>query len=450
MEDHIRFVTDFQNIIKETTLEVEKRLELARNIILFICQVQVDFSDYIETRKDTIIRVVAQNDEKTFSNANTWIQKCMYSRYYLSFLRRGLLNYLRTGNIEESAYYFRAYEEDILFCFDVLKETNMLDTVRSETSNEVIRSIHFTDNQIQDIIKGVEWNINYALKRIEFLFNNGVAERNFVESDLRMWAYRVVYMKEGNTDIVFLINFVRKSIVNRMHNIRDGYTAKKRNCGLVRTKKGESNATSDYQRLCVPLTDIISDSYSYEQEFYKHTPKEFLLTADIPDDYKKRIERFFCIMEGNDDKRFYEWLQVSNISLDMNSKDYDFKLREYAIEYLGIKDIIPMLKNACRIFYDSNCTFKKYKVKETLDDKIKKVYKYPCSKRLKQYVLSKNLSMYSDNFLKYLSDNDMSQDSLNRLSQKEIQEWLLSYYNKMSSSDVKIIVELEKLLFPQT
>jgi len=155
-------------------------------------------------------------------------------------------------------------------------------------------------------------------------------------------------------------------------------------------------------------------------------------------------------MKGEEDKRFYEWLQISNISIDMNIKDYDLKLREYAIEYLGIKDIVPMLKNACRIFYDSDCTCKKYKSKETIDDKIKKINKYPCSKRLKHYTLAKNLSIYSDHFLKYLSDNDMSQDSLNRLAQSEIHSWLISYYNRMSSSDMKSIVEMEKLLFPQT
>ena len=442
MEDS--FLSDARDIIDKTTLTVPERIILIRNMTMFVMSVQLDsVSGNNKKRKDTIVKESASKDEKALQRVNDWLYKASYNRYYLSYLRRGLINYLKTGNLEESSYDFRAKEEDILFCTDILKEGGTLEQVLTLV-NKIPKpsSVMFSDENIKEIMKSLEYTFYSAKQKVSFLINNGVLEDRFCKTDLETWAYRTIFSKEGVTDIVYLINYIRQAVTNHSLNIMYAATAKKRYNGIVKVNN-ENNVKAEYSKIEVSLTDEFASTYK-DNKKYIHDDSliTYINTSALPYEVKVKIFTFFDIMLGHKVESFDRWLEMNN----KKYPDDDLALRELAINFLQLYDYIGMLRNAWEIVYDTTQSKgKEIVVKETFEEKVNKVKAFKSKDYIKEYVLAKELRVFSKGFISFMEDNGISKIMINALNDTELDEWLQAY-KKIKKDDINLMKALTETI----
>ena len=442
MEDS--FLSDARDIIDKTTLTVPERIILIRNMTMFVMSVQLDnVSGNNKKRKDTIVKESASKDEKALQRVNDWLYKANYNRYYLSYLRRGLINYLKTGNLEESSYDFRAKEEDILFCTDILKEGGTLEQVLTLV-NKIPKpsSVMFSDENIKEIMKSLEYTFYSAKQKVLFLINNGVLEDRFFKTDLETWAYRTIFSKEGVTDIVYLINYIRQAVTNHSLNIMYAATAKKRYNGIIKVNN-ENNVKAEYSKIEVSLTDEFASTYK-DNKKYIHDDSliTYINTSALPYEVKVKIFTFFDIMLGHKVESFDRWLEMNN----KKYPDDDLALRELAINFLQLYDYIGMLRNAWEIVYDTTQSKgKEIVVKETFEEKVNKVKAFKSKDYIKEYVLAKELRVFSKGFISFMEDNGISKIMINALNDTELDEWLQAY-KKIKKDDINLMKALTETI----
>lgn len=434
------FISDARNVIDGSILDIKERIVLLRNMTMFILTIQLDSVEgNSKKRKDTIVRESASKDKKTKDRVEIWLNKASFNRYYLSYLKRGLINYLKTGNLEESSFDYKAREEDLLFCTDILKEGGTLENVLEEISKiEKPSSVMFSDETIKEIMKGIKYTLELAERKVSFLISNGVIEKSFFETDLEMWAYRTIFMKEGVTDIVYLINYLRQSVMNHALNMLDAATAQKRYNGIIKVND-EKNAKAEYVKIESSLTDEIAITYKdnvkvwHDDSLYK-----YIKTSDLDEKIKSRIFTFLDIMSGKKVESFDRWL-------DMNNKKYpndDIVLRDLAMNFLQLYEYMDILKNAWEIVNDTyQSNGKQIVKKETYEEKVKRVKSFKSKDYIKEYVLAKELKVFSKEFIRFMEDNGVSEIMINALNDYELDDWLQAY-KRIKKNDIKIMKEL--------
>lgn len=433
------FLTDARNIINKTMLSIQDRIILLRNMTMFVLSIQLDSVEGNDKkRKDTIIKEAALKDEVALKRVNDWLSKASYNRYYLSYLKRGLINYLKTGNLEESSFDYRAKAEDLLFCTDILKESNILEQILKELSKiPKPSSIMFSERNIKDIFEELEYTFYLSRQKVLFLINNGVLEYSYFRTDLEMWAYRTIFSKEGVTDIVYLINYIRQAIMNHTLNIIDSLTAKKRYNGIVKTKN-EINAKQEYSKIETKLTDELISTYKDKKVRDDYSLITYINTSDLDYNVKVRIFTFFDIMLGHKVEGFDKWLE-------MNGKKYpddEKTLRELALNYTQLYEYVGMLQNAWEIVYDTEQSKgKQIVVKETYEEKVNRVKAFKSKDYIKEYVLAKELRHFSKGFISFMNDNGISEVMINALNDDELDDWLQAY-KKIKRDDIKIMKAL--------
>lgn len=430
------FISDARNIIDKTTLNIEERIILLRNMTMFILGIQLDSVEgNNKKRKDTIVKESAKKDSQADSRVSKWLNKASYNRYYLSFLKRGLINYLKTGNLEESSFDYKAKEEDLLFCSDILKEGGTLEQVLEEISKmQKPSSVMFNDENIKSILGELDYTIHCCTQKVSFLIKNGVLEQSYFETDLKMWAYRTIFSKEGVTDIVYLINYLRQSLMNHTKNIIDSATAQKRYNGIIKVS-GTNNVNAEYIKIESKLTDEIASTYKDNKKIiHDDSLIRYINTSDLDNNVKNKIFTFFEIMLGNKVTEFDKWLE-------MNGKEYpedDGILRDLAMNYLQLYEYMGMLKNAWEIVNDTKQSAgKKIVKKESFEEKIKRVQSFKSKDYIKEYVLAKELRHFSKGFVSFMEDNGVSAVMINALNDDELEDWLQAY-KRIKKNDTKI------------
>lgn len=438
------FISDARNVIDKTSLSIQDRLFLLRNMTMFILSIQLEnVEGNDKKRKDTVVKESSLKDVEASKRVNVWLNKASYNRYYLSYLKRGLINFLKSGNLEESSFDYRAREEDILFCYDILKESGILkEVLKALEKVPKPSSVMFSDDNIKSILKSLEYTFHLAKQKVSFLINNGVFEESFFRTDLEMWAYRTIFSKEGVTDIVFLINYIRQAVMNHALNMLDAATAKKRYNGIIKVS-GDSNVNAEYSKIESKLTDEIAATYKdNKKHIYDDSLIKYIETSDLKESVKTKIFTFFDIMFGRKVDKFEEWLRMNN----KKYPDDDLKLRELAMNYLQLYEYMGMLKNAWEIVNDTKQSKgKEIVIKETYEDKVKRVKAFNSKDYIKEYVLAKELRHFSKEFIKFMQENGISEIMINALNDEELDDWLQAY-KRIKRNDIKIMKALTETI----
>jgi hypothetical protein len=432
------FLSDARNIIDGTSLSVKERITLVRNMTMYILTIQLDSVEgNLKKRKDTIVRESTLNDAEAKKRVEAWLNKANYNRYYLSYLKRGLINFIKTGNLEESSFDYKAKEEDLLFCSDILKEGGTLEQVMDILAKiPKPSSLMFSDDTIKEIIKSISYTIHLARQKVSFLINNKVIEESFFKTDLEMWAYRTMFSKEGVTDIVYLINYIRQAVMNHALNMLEAYTAQKRYNGIVKVNDEDSNVKAEYVKIESALTDEIKATYKDNKKItHDDSLVHYINTSDLDDSVKMKVFTFFDIMLGKKVESFDRWLEMNN----KKYPDDDLELRELAMNYLQLYEYMGMLKNAWEIVYDTKQSKGKEIVKkETYEEKVKRVKSFKSKDYIKEYVLAKELRCFSKEFIQFMEDNGISEIMINALNDDELNDWLIAY-KKIKRTDMKLM-----------
>ena len=249
-----------------------------------------------------------------------------------------------------------------------------------------------------------------------------------------MWAYRTIFSKEGVTDIVYLINYLRQSLMNHTKNIIDSATAQKRYNGIIKIS-GTNNVNAEYIKIESKLTDEIASTYKDNKKIiHDDSLIRYINTSDLDNEVKNKIFTFFEIMLGNKVPEFDKWLE-------MNGKEYpedDGVLRELAMNYLQLYEYMGMLKNAWEIVNDTKQSAgKKIVKKESFEEKVKRVQSFKSKDYIKEYVLAKELRHFSKGFVSFMEDNGVSAVMINALNDDELEDWLQAY-KRIKKNDTKI------------
>lgn len=409
---------DVKEILYKSRLDAATRLSVARNMVLYVLMYQSSSSmpGQDKKRKDTIIRELVKEDADTLKKVNGWIYKAMYGRYYLSYLRRGLISYLKNGDIECSIT-FKCSQEDLLFCLDILKESNMIDEIYSwvRTLKEP-SPIFFSDKQLDDLMKTqMSYTIKIAKSRMAFLVKYSGMEDSFLETELKMWAYRTFYLKEGTMDIVYLINYARQSVKNHASNIIYANTTQKRNCGLVRYSDGKDNINAEYEKATLPLTDELAETIKSNSRFGDNSLREYIQSSDLEDDVKTRMISFFDVMVGKKNDKFEKWISSYGFP------DDELKLREYALQYFNLVDYLPIMKNAYEIVND--CTIVK---DHTLNQA--KVFL-----EKDEFEKARKMKIYSREFIEFLKIKGFDENKILLIPMEQMDMLIKEYYNKVNA-----------------
>lgn len=411
-------IADIKYILYKSNFDDSVRLSVARNMVLYVLMYQSSSSikGQEKKRKDTIIRELVKNNPETLKKVNDWIYKAMYGRYYLSYLRRGLISFLKNGDIESSLV-FKCSQEDLLFCLDILKESNMIDEIYSwvKTLKEPT-PIFFSDKQLEDFMKKITYTIRVAKLKMSFLIKYAGMEESFLETELKLWAYRTFFIKEGTTDICYLVNYTRQSVSNHASNILYANTAKKRNGGLIRSKDGETNTNSDYEVVTMPLTDELIDVLKmHTSEFFKDDSlKKYINSSDLSDEIKVRIFSFFDVMLGKKNEKFEQWVSESYGF----PNDDDLKLREYALQYFNLIDYLPILKNAYEIVND-------YSVVKDHEVNQAKVFL-----EKDDFKKAKKMQIYSKEFIAFLKAKGFDENKIILIPMSQMDMMIKEFYKK--------------------
>ena len=291
-------------------------------------------------------------------------------------------------------------------------------------------------------MKSLEYTFYSAKQKVSFLINNGVLEDRFCKTDLETWAYRTIFSKEGVTDIVYLINYIRQAVTNHSLNIMYAATAKKRYNGIVKVNN-ENNVKAEYSKIEVSLTDEFASTYK-DNKKYIHDDSliTYINTSDLPYEVKVKIFTFFDIMLGHKVESFDRWLEMNN----KKYPDDDLALRELAINFLQLYDYIGMLRNAWEIVYDTTQSKgKEIVVKETFEEKVNKVKAFKSKDYIKEYVLAKELRVFSKGFISFMEDNGISKIMINALNDTELDEWLQAY-KKIKKDDINLMKALTETI----
>ncbi len=442
MEEYKRFINEINDIMYKSNLGIEDRLKLARNMIMYILGIELEFPEYKNERKDSIVKEQARECPLTESKVTDWLNRAEISRYYLSYLRKGLCAYIQTGDLDSSASCFRCYSEDIVFCYDIIKQFNILQRVREALDDRKPNPVFLSDLSIDYIMKKASYTITKCLNSIRFLTTNGVVEESFVKMQLEVWAHRVIYIKEGMIDMVYLINIVNESISNKCSNIRDYYTSEKRNGGLVRTSDMDvKNQKAEYIKVCVPLTEELSDYITSRGNFKSNGVPEFILSSDLPERDKSKLSKFFSIINGEECKDFESWLKLrgkEEILLNTkSSNDQIDKLSIMAQEFLEMDSLMPKLRLAWKMFYN---TSRVYDSNYRLKTNIEKINESTLKNSTKGYLLVTKLKSYPEDFINFLKLNNKNPMEVDCI------EWARAYYGKPCKEEYEQIDTVIKSL----
>ena len=426
------FLADVRKVVYNTKLDSEARLKVIRGMILYVLGIEVDLEDCKNSRKDSVIREVAGKCEQAKANIDEWIDRAQLSRYYLSYLRRGLINFLKTGDLNYSALSFRCNPEDICFCYDVLKGQKCIEDVLNRVKKENVKPIFLSDSSMQYVMKQIEYNIHQNLSNIRFITDNGVEEKSFIEMDLKIWAYRVMYLKDGVVDLVFLVNYLRNAISNRCKNIIGYYKAEKRNSGLEKTNE-EDGAKAEYKKITVPLTEELGEALVARDKIKKDGVPEFVEKINFNKYDKERLKRFFKIINGEEDQEFDDWLKLKQMDKQLENKkgnEYIDLLSTLAVEFVGMSYLMPRIRDSWEVFHDcKNLPPKQYRYMQSLD----KILSMSIPTKVQCRVLITGLKYYPDDFVQFLK---LNKKSVEDLSDTEIQKQVDIYYGSMSQKDL--------------
>lgn len=436
------FVKDVRNMLFGTSLDADMRLKLIRNMSLFILGIEIDLPEYANKRKDSIVKEQARFCEVAEKRANNWIYKASLSRYYLSYLRRGLINFINTGDLNYSALNFRCNSEDLCLCYDVLKEQGNLSDVRAKIVNEDVKPVFLSEKSIKYIMKQIEYTIKLNLDKVKFLTDNGVEERSFIETDLKLWAYRVMYIKDGVVDMVFLINYLKNALSNHCSNVRERYITQKRNTGLIKVNE-ESGAGAEYAKIVVPLSDELSDYLVSQDKIKKDGVPEFVDKINFGESEKKKLKRFFGIINGDPDEEFEEWLRYREEKETLQTLEgnaYIDELSRLATEFIGMGYLMGRIRDSWEVFHDcKNLPSKQYRYMQSLNE----VLNMNIPLKIKCYVLVNKLKYYPDDFVDFLKSNKLK---IEEISDDKIKGMSEIYYGNIAHKDQPyLIAALKKI-----
>lgn len=426
------FLADVRKVVYGTALNGEERLKLIRNMVLFVLGIEIDIEEYSNKRKDSIIREQAKDCELAQTNVNKWIETAQLNRYYLSYLRRGLINFLKTGDLNYSALNFRCNPEDICLCYDVLKEQRALNSVLNKIKNEKVKPIFLSDSSMKYIMKQIEYTIKICLDKIRFLTDSGVEERSFLEADLKIWAYRVMYIQDGVIDLVFLVNYLKQAVSNHCQNVMNRYKAKKRNSGLQKTND-EEGARAEYTKISVPLTEELGQTLVAKDKIKKDGVPEFIDKINFSKFDKDRLRRFFNIISGAPDPEFEEWLSYKNLSSQLENKqgnEYIDLLSSLAVEFIGMGYLMPRIRDSWEVFHDcKNLPSKEYRYMKSIEA----ILNMTIPIKVQCRALICGLKYYPDDFISFLK---LNRKNIEDLSDEEINNQVDILYGTMSQKDM--------------
>lgn len=432
------FVADVSHVMLGAELDGAERLMLARNMVIYItglCFGKVNGNR--NKRRDAVVREVATKDKKCLERVNGWMQKASFARYYLSYLRRGIVSYVITGDLDSSARNYRCEREDLLLVFDILNESSLLQQART-LSHKGGRpsSVMMSDADVQQVIGELDWDIRQSKNKIRFLVTAGVLEDSFVDTELKLWAYRTLYKREGVTDMVYLINYLRTAVSNAAQNIRIAYMADKRYTGLIKVSEdSDDNVKAEYQPIVQPISPQIEATASVRCEFEPSFLEKTIEHCRMDDTSKSVVRRFFRIMLGEKDEGFEEWLD----SIGTEYPDSIDELRDLVVQYLGMNacdmddesplTIMGELKATVKrsYGYDFNRKPVVSKPKKTYAQVVAMLAKIKADKFTRECVLAKELRMFSKEFLSFMADNGLSEFDTSALQDDELNDWVDSY-----------------------
>jgi hypothetical protein len=426
------FLSDVRKVVYGTSLDGEGRLKLIRNMVLFVLGIEIEIDEYSNKRKDSIIREQAKECEVAQLNVNKWIEIAQLNRYYLSYLRRGLINFLKTGDLNYSALSFRCNPEDICLCYDVLKEQRVLDAVINKIKNENVKPVFLSDSSMKYIMKQIEYTIKISLDSVRFLTDNGVEERSFLETDLKIWAYRVMYLQDGTIDLVYLVNYLKQAVSNHCQNVRNRYTAQKRNSGLLKVND-EEGAKAEYTKISVPLTEELGQMLVAKDKVKKDGVPEFVEKINFSKFDKDRLRRFFNIINGTPDPEFENWLDYKQMRSQLENKqgnEYIDLLSALAVEFIGMSYLMPRIRDSWEVFHDcKNLPPKAYRYMKSVDA----ILNMAIPIKVQCRALICGLKWYPDDFIQFLK---LNKKDIDELSDSEIQNQVDILYGTMSQRDL--------------
>lgn len=408
---------------------------------LFILGIEIELDGYKNKRKDSLVKEQARYCEVAERRVDDWLYKASLSRYYLSYLRRGLINFIQTGDLNYSALNFRCNLEDLCLCYDVLKEQGDLNTVRAKLIDEV-KPVFLSDTSIKYIMKQIEYCIKSNLESVRFLTDNGVEEKSFLETDLKMWAYRVMYLKDGTVDLVFLINYLKQAVGNHCSNVRNYYRTQKRNTGLIKVND-EEGAKAEYVKIVSPLTDELSDYLVSKDKIKKDGVPEFVDKINFEEHEKKKLKRFFGIVNGTPDEEFEEWVSYREEKTQLEKLQgnaYIDLLSSLAAEFIGMTYLMQRIRDSWEVFYDcKNLPSKQYRYMQSLEA----VLNLQVPLKVKCLLLVKKLKYYPDDFVSFLRSNKMK---VEETSDEKINEMADTYYGNLNQKEQLLYrVSLKKI-----
>jgi hypothetical protein len=276
--------------------------------------------------------------------------------------------------------------------------------------------IFFSDKQLDDLMKTqMSYTIKIAKSRMAFLVKYSGMEDSFLETELKMWAYRTFYLKEGTMDIVYLINYARQSVKNHASNIIYANTTQKRNCGLVRYSDGKDNINAEYEKATLPLTDELAETIKSNSRFGDNSLREYIQSSDLEDDVKTRMISFFDVMVGKKNDKFEKWISSYGFP------DDELKLREYALQYFNLVDYLPIMKNAYEIVND--CTIVK---DHTLNQA--KVFL-----EKDEFEKARKMKIYSREFIEFLKIKGFDENKILLIPMEQMDMLIKEYYNKVNA-----------------
>lgn len=426
------FVIDVRNILYGTSLDEDGRLKLIRNMTLYVLGIELDTLEHSVHRKDSIIREQARGDELAEKRVNDWIDKANLSRYYLSYLRRGLINFIKTGDLNYSALNFRCSEPDICLCYDILKEQGIIEEVRKRILSKEVKPVFLSESSMEYMMKQIEKTIQKNLNDIRFLTNNGVEERSFIETDLRLWAYRVMYLNDGIVDLVYLVNYLKQAVSNHCSNVRDRYLTQKKNSGLIKVNDGVG-ARAEYSKIVVPLTEELSEYIVARDKIKKDGVPEFVEHINFGDGEKRKLKRFFNIIDGVPDEEFEGYLKFNGYDSQLRNKQgnaYIDTLAQFAIEFIGMGYLMGRIRDSWEVFYDcKNLPSKKYRYMKNLD----MILDLQAPTKVKCLLLVKRLKYYPDDFVKFMK---MNRKTIEDTPDAEIEKLADTYYGAMNPKEL--------------
>lgn len=430
-------LNEVSEIFYNSDLNIDDRIKTVRNMILFILNVEINFDEYDNKRKDAIIYEQARG-KNVGKKLKEWVRRAELSRYYLSYLHRGLIYFLKTGNAEEASEMFKCGNDDIWFCYDVLKSTNILEKTIDEIKDIEVEPIFVSDASIQYILSKCSYTINVCMKKVLFLTSNDVVDEHIYKSDLELWALRIIYLKEGMTDMVYLINIVNQSVTNHNNNLIRYYTRNKRQGtnGLIRNKEGANgNVDAEYTKVNVPLSEV-EETLSTKIQLNKYKEiLNYINESSLEQDTKKKINDYFSIIAGNKNKGYEDWLKQSGkekeleeikgkTQLDKENEIID-KENAFAKEYLNINDDISnIMKNAYEIVLGRNIPNRKY-LDKVFIKKIQSITNI--NDKAKSYLIAMKCKMYSEEFISFLKLNGTS---IVALDEAMLERMLGAFYGK--------------------